>query len=188
MHAMAQTIAPPSPLPPRPESDLERIFTEHAPRVFRAAQRITGNAADAEDVLQTVFLRLARRETEIDLAPGPASYLYRAAINAALDVVRARKRAAWVPLEEAPPPLALDPASRADSGVERRQSAGALRQALATLPPRAAEMFALRYFEGQSNRDIARLFGTSQGVVAVLLHRTRYRLRKQLVAILGEQP
>ena len=51
--------------------------------------------------------------------------------------------------------------------------------------PRAAEMFALRYFEGLGNREIADLLGTSQGVVAVLLHRTRHRLRKELSILMG---
>ncbi len=48
-------------------------------------------------------------------------------------------------------------------------------------------MFALRYFEGLGNREIAELLGTSQGVVAVLLHRTRARLRKELAALLGDR-
>jgi RNA polymerase sigma-70 factor (ECF subfamily) len=46
-------------------------------------------------------------------------------------------------------------------------------------------MFALRYFEGLGNSEIAELLGVSQGVVAVLLHRTRARLQKELVALKG---
>ncbi len=60
-----------------------------------------------------------------------------------------------------------------------------LRLAIARLSPRSAEIFALRYFEGLPNREIASLMGISQGLVAVLLHRTRARLRKELAALEG---
>jgi RNA polymerase sigma-70 factor (ECF subfamily) len=57
-----------------------------------------------------------------------------------------------------------------------------LRRELATLNPRAAEMFALRYLEGLGNPEIAQMMNTSQAVVAVTLHRTRARLKKHLRA------
>ena len=79
-------------LPVETQSGLEEAFRKHRMSVFRAAYRITGNAADAEDVLQTVFLRLARRD-DSDIA-NVGSYLYRAALNAALDVLRSRQTAA----------------------------------------------------------------------------------------------
>jgi RNA polymerase sigma-70 factor (ECF subfamily) len=158
---------------------LEKVFRDHQARVFRAAFRITGNAQDAEDVLQTVFLRLARQgeDSSLDLA-NPASYLYRAAINSAFDVLRARRSRPDVPLEEAAEAAGGRP------GPDAAQEAGEirrwLRRALADLPPRAAEMFALRYLEGQANRDIARMLGISRVTVAVTLHRTRQRLQDQL--------
>jgi len=165
---------------------LEVFYQQHSQAVYRAAHRITGNAADAEDVLQTVFLRLARRDlAELDDAVG--GYLHRAAVNAALDVVRSRQRAGWVPLD----PVASSALEPADGGPDperlegSRQLRAHLRLALSRLTPRAAEAFALRYFEGLGNSEIAELLGISQGVVAVLLHRTRARLRKELVALEG---
>src|SRR5258708_38477616 len=77
---------------------LERIFTEHKDLVFRAAYRVTGNAGDAEDVLQVVFLRLLRQERPPEITHMRA-YLHRAAVNAALDLIRLRK-AAKIPLED----------------------------------------------------------------------------------------
>lgn len=168
-----------------PPAELERLFAEHAQRVYRAAFRVTGNGADAEDVLQTVFLRLARREADVELGPSASSYLYRAALNAALDVVRARVRAATEPLDDAGP-WAVDPAAGPERRRAGRELGGVLRRALSTLSPRLAEMFVLRYLEGLDNREIARLLGTSQGVVAVQLHRARRRLRRELEAHLGD--
>lgn len=168
-----------------PPPELERLFAEHAQRVYRAAFRVTGNRADAEDVLQTVFLRLVRREDGVDLGPGAPSYLYRAALNASLDVVRGRLRAGLEPLDDRGS-TAVDPAAGPERQRAGRELGAALRRALATLAPRLAEVFVLRYLEGLDNREIGRLLGTSQGVVAVQLHRARRRLRRELEAHLGD--
>src|SRR5438094_3640132 len=90
---------PAAPIP----GDLERAFQDYSNLVFRTAYRITGNAADAEDVLQTVFLRLARRESTAAALENQESYLRRAAVNVALDIIRARQAARSVPLGDAPP-------------------------------------------------------------------------------------
>ncbi len=185
--------APPESAPPDPVEALAELFREHYDKVFRAAYRITGNAMDAEDVLQSVFLRLARRQESSPLGEEAAGYFYRSAVNAALDVVRSRQRAGWAPLEIADTELPRAAAAAlvgAEFEPERerrlKQLRKTLRLAVARLSPRAAEVFALRYFEGLGNQEIARLLGSSQGVVAVLLHRTRYRLRKEITSLMGE--
>lgn len=173
-----EIAAGPSPMP----SWIEQSFQEHHGPVYRAAYRITGSAADAEDVLQTVFTRLLRRP---EPPPGGAlgAYLHRAAVHAALDVMRSRRRAGWVPLEETSwTGDAVSDAERSDAGHRLRRG---LREALSRLSPRAAEVFALRHFEGESNQDIAAALGTSPAVIAVLLHRTHARLRKELAAWMG---
>jgi RNA polymerase sigma-70 factor (ECF subfamily) len=142
--------------------------------VFRTAYRITGNSADAEDVLQAVFLRLLGRGSSAEPLVNAESYLRRAAVNAALDIVRRRQETATVPLNESPPGHADD-----------RELREGLRRALATLNPRSGEIFALRFFEGYSNNEIARMLGMSQMHVAVLLHRIRRQLQKELRAYLG---
>jgi RNA polymerase sigma-70 factor (ECF subfamily) len=154
---------------------LEKAFREHHGRVFRAARRITGNPQDAEDILQTVFLRLAQKgDLTADNVP---SYLYRAAINASIDLIRARREGA-VSLDEAARTLrSVENPERARESVEVREW---LRRALASVPAPAAEMFALRYIEGHGNSEIARMLGVSRVRVAVSLHRTRNRLRQAL--------
>ena len=147
---------------------LDQLYEAHHSMVFRTAYRITGNAADAEDVLQTVFLRLVRGNPEI---LNPESYLRRSAVNAALDMVRARHESDT-----------LEPERMAASGscTELAELRDQLRRELAKLPPRNAEMFAMRFFEGYTNPEIAKLLGISQVVVAVTLHRTRRKLQKEM--------
>ena len=166
------------------DSGLAKVFREHHERVFRAAYRITGNAADAEDVTQVVFLRLARREPEAPaLSDAPGAYLHRAAVNAALDVVRGRQAARTDDLGSVEP--VEDPRSAPDRRQGDSEIRAALRRALGQLTPRAAEIFALRYLEGYDNHEIARLLGMPRMTVGVILHRARTRLRQELDAFVG---
>lgn len=162
---------------------LDDIFRDHHRLVFQSAYRITGNAQDAEDVLQTVFLRLARRERGHGLDDNPAGYLHRAAVNAALDVVRSRKTNRSAPLDELEPVLPDPDPSRSPE----RRTGGAeildqVRAALARLNPRTAEVFTLRYLEGYGNHEIADLLGTSRSTIAVMLHRARHKLKDEIRA------
>jgi RNA polymerase sigma-70 factor (ECF subfamily) len=168
-----------------PPPALEELFRDHHERVFRAAYRVTGNADDAEDVLQTVFFRLLRRDGELDLSRSAASYLHRAAVNAAVDLLRRRKRAGAVDVEGLEETME-DPAQPGPERRERgRELAADLRRAMTRLSPKHAEIFALRYLEGYANKEIATLLGTSQTAVAVTLHRVRGRLQKELAAHRG---
>jgi|CXWL01.1.fsa_nt_gi RNA polymerase sigma-70 factor (ECF subfamily) len=169
--------------PSAPPADLERLFREQHAAILRAAYRITGSRADAEDVLQTVFLRLLRTAEPNLLESGAGGYLYRAAVNAALDIVRTRARQGRVGLDDVAPPVAAT-TDDGDRRLHSRDLESGLRAALTKVSPRAAEMFVLRYIEDKPNQEIARLLGTSQGVVAVLLHRTRARVKKELAALL----
>ena len=154
------------------------MFRSHHALVFRTAYRITGNAADAEDVLQTVFLRLVRRTSQSDAMEKEESYLRRAAINASLDVIRSRQSNPTAELVEVP-------SERRDGDITEIREALGL--ALSKLQPRAAEIFALRFIEGMSNLEIARMLGISQVLVAVTVYRTRQQLRKQLARYLGDR-
>ncbi len=165
---------------------LERVFAEHHDRVFRTAYRVTGNTSDAEDVLQTVFLRLLRQEWQPGSVGSVELYLHRAAVNAALDVLRVRRDSKFTPLVDLEPVLADAAGLRPDRQHSASELRAALRRALSEIAPKAAEMFALRYFEGYDNPEIARMLGTSIGNVAVTLHRTRGQLQNAMRAHLGD--
>ena len=163
-------------------TNLEALFRDHHDRVLRAAYRVTGSAADAEDVLQTVFLRLARGSDELPNPDNPESYFARAAVNASLDLLRARKRANAVAIDDIEQVGAsLELVSRnPETKHADRELRGLIREAVSRLGPTAGQMFALRYFEGYDNGEIARLMKTSALVVGVTLHRARTRLRKEI--------
>jgi RNA polymerase sigma-70 factor (ECF subfamily) len=166
----------------RVPQEIESLFRDHHEAVLQAAYRVTGDRMAAEDVLQTLFVKLLRRDLSIDIKTSAVQYLRRAAVNLALDQLRKRKR--QVPLD-AVGELSADRGSDPTSTLLSGELANRLRSALAQLHPTAAEMFALRHFEGLSNTEIARLVGTSWGTVAVTLHRAHRRLRKDLSSFVG---
>ena len=161
--------------------NLGALFRDHYRTIFGVAYRITGSPDDAEDVLQTIFLRLTKSDSSSTLAKNPQAYLCRAAVNASLDLLRQRKRANAISLDD----LDFDHSPKHSGGspeddltdLELREL---LRQAVAKLEGRASTAFALRYFEGYDNKRIAEVLGTSQLVVGVTLHRARTRLRKEI--------
>jgi RNA polymerase sigma-70 factor, ECF subfamily len=158
---------------------LEQIFVAQKDLIFRAAYRITGSASDAEDVLQTVFLRLARQPKLPEIA-NLQGYLHRSAVNASLDLLRSRKDSITSSIDDDSKPAAAIAKDTAGQVTEIRDW---LRQALSRLNPRWAEMFVLRFVEEMSNREIARVMNTSAAVVAVVLHRTRALLKKDYMAV-----
>jgi RNA polymerase sigma-70 factor (ECF subfamily) len=162
--------------------DLEGLFREHHNRVFRAAYRVTGSVVDAEDVLQTVFLRLSRRGNggNLSLEPNPGSYLHRAAINAALDLLRQRARTETIPIDDMTAVLAASPGFSPELQQRNRELRDCLGRAISKLGEKSAEMFVLKYYEGYDNIEIAKLMGTSAMVVGVLLHRARARVKKEV--------
>lgn|SRR5262245_5038614 len=160
--------------------ELESLFREHYDRVLRTAYRVTGSIVDAEDVLQTVFLRLSRRQENVNLDPSPERYLHRAAINASLDLVRRRVRSQSMPIDDFAPVLAVNPKLNPEAQRANRELGEVIRRAISKLGVKSAEMFVLKYFEGYDNKEIAAMMRTSAMVVGVLLHRARVRVKKEL--------
>ncbi len=161
--------------------ELELIFKAHARLVYRAAYGITGTHEDAEDVLQTVFLQLVRRELMPDLGRNPQAYLHRAAVNCALNILRRRRREVLVQDAEKLPIPTLADAGNTEFMLRR------LWEAMAELKPEAAQIVILRYMHNMSDAEIARLLGKSRGAIALKLFRSRARLKKLMLTSLRDE-
>jgi RNA polymerase sigma-70 factor, ECF subfamily len=160
---------------------LAELFRDHYKGIFSVAYRITGSQSDAEDVLQTIFMRLISSGARSGLSPNPKAYLYRAAINASLDLLRHRKRTNSVSLDMVDFDQSVGKSvASPDDNLKDSELRELIRVAVAKLEGRAASAFALRYYEGYDNRRIAEILGTSHLVVAVTLHRARTKLRKEI--------
>jgi RNA polymerase sigma-70 factor (ECF subfamily) len=162
----------PIPMPSMtPVPGFVELYERNYEAVFRAALRVTGNPADAEDVLQTVFLRVLARGGEVEDVALPSAYLRRAAVNAALDVLRRREMRAESAYDNEATHAAVQP-----PGLLKER----LRRALATLDRDDASLFLLRNVEGLSIEELAVLFQIEKNNVAVRLHRIRLRLQAEM--------
>jgi RNA polymerase sigma-70 factor (ECF subfamily) len=157
--------------PPTALAGFAELYERHYEAVFRAALRVTGNPADAEDVLQTVFLRVLTGRGDADSAPPPPAYFRRAAVNAAVDLLRRRAVRAESVYDDRAPHAASQPPS-----LLKEQ----LRRAIATLDGEDATLFLLRHVEGLSIEELAVMFQLEKNNVAVRLHRIRHRLQAEM--------
>jgi RNA polymerase sigma-70 factor (ECF subfamily) len=150
------------------------LYDRHYETVFRAALRVTGNAADAEDVLQTVFLRVLTKGDEV--AALPVAYYRRAAVNAAVDVLRRREVRAESAYDDGTPHPAQDSLAVQPPVLLKER----LRRAIAALDSDDASLFLLRHVEGLTIDELAGMFEIEKNNVAVRLHRIRRRLQAEL--------
>jgi RNA polymerase sigma-70 factor (ECF subfamily) len=156
---------------------LENLFRAHHTLVYRSAYSLTRRVEDAEDVVQSIFLRLILRKSPPDLKRNPRAYLYRAAVNLSLNAIRSRKRHTL--MCDPGCVKAQDCSADAQSVEEAHRR---LRKAIEQLSPVEVNILTLRYEHGWSDSEIAKLLGTSRGAVAVRLHRLRARLRNVVCA------
>jgi RNA polymerase sigma-70 factor, ECF subfamily len=157
-----------------PLAGFAELYERHYEAVFRTALRVTGRAADAEDVLQTVFLRfiaMGARGGEVEDVAQPAAYFRRAAVNAAVDVLRRRELHAESEYDDLAPHAAVQP-----PGLLKER----LRRAIATVDSDDASLFLLRHVEGLSIEELAGMFRIEKNNVAVRLHRIRHRLQAEM--------
>jgi RNA polymerase sigma-70 factor, ECF subfamily len=162
----------PIPMPSRtPVAGFAELYERHYEAVFRAALRVTGNPADAEDVLQTVFLRVMAGGGDVEDVALPAAYFRRAAVNAAVDVLRRRELRAESGYDTRAPHAGVQPPWL----LKER-----LRRALAVLDREDASLFLLRHVEGLSIEELAGMFQMEKNNVSVRLHRIRHRLQAEM--------
>ena len=172
----------------RPERDpiLSTLYDHHRAELLRFLTARTGDATEAEDILQDVWIRASGQP--------PASiehwraYLFRTANNLAIDRARARRRREarerrWS--EDAHGPLAdaeeaVDPADPADVAIEARDEARRLAAAIAELPEGARRAFELHKIDGLSHADVAARLGISRSGVEKHMAVAMKHLRRAL--------
>ena len=157
--------------------ELAELFARHHGELYRYAERFTGDADLAEDVVQDAFVRLALR-------PPPdhshlRAWLFRVTTTVALDALRgARRRRSLAEANAARLPAAEPPADPAVE-VERAELRGRVRSALDELAPRDRAML-LMWQEGFTHREIAEAVATTEKSVGTMLARALAKLARRL--------
>ncbi|WP_080801662.1 RNA polymerase sigma factor [Arabiibacter massiliensis] len=159
----------------RNEDEARRLVEAYADLILRLSFTYLKSTYDAEDICQTVLLKLLQREAAFDSPAHEKAWVIRATANACKDVLRSSRRRTSVPLEAAPDVAAPEPP---ESPV--------LDEVMA-LPRKYREAIYLHYYEGYSVREIAELTGRSEAAVAAHLSRGRGKLRTTLEGACCEQ-
>jgi len=163
-----------------------RVLVErHSRSLFGLAYRMTGNEADAEDVVQDSFLRAYRQLGAFDDRASFGSWVYRIAVNCALDLMRARRRRSGQTRSTDPEmedPIAALPSP--DPAPDRLALSGEIRERLASAMSRLSDTersaFVLRHFEGMGMEDVSRALGCQPGAAKHSIFRAVRKLRRAL--------
>jgi len=150
--------------------DIAALARTYGPNVFRAAWRVLGSRAAAEDVQQQLFLKLIEAPPR-QVESWPA-YLTAAATRLAIDSLRRQRR--WRLL--APLWKSGHPEDAPDENLEREQASRFMRAALARINPRDASCFVMRHLHGLAPAAIGAALGISENHVSVSVHRARKAL------------
>lgn len=163
------------------------LYDRYAPRVLGLTTRILGDADEAEDVLQEVFLQVWRAPRRFDPSRGALlTWLLVLARSRAIDRLRSLRRRGWdrhVDVAAA----ALPSGQNVERDAEASQEGAAVRRALADLPAEQRRALELAYFDGYTQTEIAELTGAPLGTVKTRLRQGMMKLRDAFRAYSGRE-
>lgn len=162
----------------------EELYRAHAGRLYGLSLRLLGNPADAEDLLQEIFLAAHRKLDTFRGESALGTWLYRLATNLCLDHLRSRagrSRQVTDSLEDEREMFDAGSARLAEGTVTKMD----LERALARLPEGCRTAFVLHDVEGLEHREIAEMLGVAEGTSKSQVHKARLKLRAMLA---GHRP
>lgn len=158
------------------------LVRRHGPRVLALARRILGSEADAQDIVQDVFIRLWKQAASWEARGARLStWLHRVTVNLCMNhIERVHKRGA--PLDTQGDEM-IDPSAPVEEQLSAAERVAALHAAIDALPERQRAAIALFYTAGASTAETAGVLGLSVKATESLLLRARRGLSRQLSAL-----
>jgi RNA polymerase sigma-70 factor (ECF subfamily) len=161
----------------------DRLVQAYSARIYTHLYRLVRNREEAEDLTQEAFIRAYRFLHQYDGRRPFRNWLYTIASHVGLNALRSRQRRGRYECNDVDDHAAAS-APSADSPLRdavRQELRDLLLGAVESLPPQAAMLMHLVYFEGMPVQEAAEILGMSEANAKVTLHRARRRLREQLV-------
>jgi RNA polymerase sigma-70 factor (ECF subfamily) len=154
------------------------IYYAYAESLWRFATRLTGSAADAEEMVHDVFAHVWTHRTTVAAPGGIAAYLFRAVRNQAIDTHRHNNVVSRIGADPSAPVPGLGEAPEdPDAQLLARELVQALHRAIDGLPERRRTALTLRYIHAMSYAQIASVLEISEKAAFILVARTRESLR-----------
>jgi len=161
-----------------PSLDFQSVHKQFRPKILRYLSRLVG-AAEAEDVAQSVLLKVSEALPGFRGDSTLSTWIYRIATNAALDRLRHKTPATELEFEESDaPPSAQSPS--AEASAIREEMNECIHEFIERLPGNYRTVMVLSELEGFKNDEIAAILDVSLDTVKIRLHRARARLRRDL--------
>jgi RNA polymerase sigma-70 factor (ECF subfamily) len=168
------------------EDEAFRFLVErHSRAIYRSAYRITGNSADADDVVQETFLRAYRSLGRFDSRAAFTTWLHRIAVNCSLDLIDSRKRRDGRISDGEDLAAIVSPAATPDRVVHGLEMQRAVATAMERLSGNERTAFVLRHFEGMPLEEIGKVLGTQLNATKNTVFRAVKKLREQLQPYTG---
>ncbi len=158
----------------------KQVYDAHATRLYNLAYRMSGTAAEAEDILQEIFLQAFRKLSSFRGQSSLGTWLYRLGVNLCLDRVRSKQgkmERATVGLDDERGAVVLPIARRRSDAVLDRLD---LERAIEQLPASYKAAFLLHDVEGFEHHEVGTMLGIAEGTSKSLVHKARLRLRELL--------
>jgi RNA polymerase sigma-70 factor, ECF subfamily len=166
------------------------LVERHSRAVFRVAYRITGNEADAEDVVQDTFIKAYTELKRFEARSGFGTWIHRIAANCAIDVIRRRPRHTVTDEDEAEPLLTrlASPAPGPERVAAGRQLRERIDSVLEALTPLERAAFTLRHLEQQSIDEISTALGQNPAATRHSNFRAVAKMRRALGPMVRTDP
>lgn len=172
------------------EAAFRELVNEHSRAVYRLAYRLTGNAHDAEEVVQETFFKVFRSLDGFDGRSRFDTWLYRVTSNAAMDYLRRRQRHADRRADLERPGGETIPIAAPIPGPEGRAGGRVIGEriesALEALSDAERIAFTLRHVEGRSIREIGEVLDLRESAVKNAIFRGVQKMRQQLAPLASE--
>jgi RNA polymerase sigma-70 factor (ECF subfamily) len=153
-----------------------RLYDRHVDAIYRYVYYRVRDDAEAEDLTSDVFMRALKAISRYEPRQAFLAWLYRIARNAVID--RARRGGRQVSFEDALEHPSADQIIEPDDEILSRSDSDSLRKALGQLTPLQQEVIVLRFLEGYSTQEIARIVGKREGTVRGIQFRAIGALRQ----------
>lgn len=156
-------------MPNDPRLDaFEALFIRHYPRVCGVLRRLVGRPDEAEELASEAFVRLWRHQDQVE--GNPEGWLYKVAVNLGYNALRAGRRRESYEAQAGTQALEDERSDDPPAAFERSEQIERVRETLRRMPPRQAQILALRH-AGLSYKELASALGVAVGSVGTLLAR-----------------